>query len=66
MQGLEEPTEVIGTQRADRSGGLRALIGQGGLSGDAQYGRSVWTMPIHDWKPALNRFAIEFAGRLPA
>ena len=31
MQGLEEPTEVIGTQRADRSGGLRALIGQGGL-----------------------------------
>ncbi|HEY6410834.1 MAG TPA: IS256 family transposase, partial [Ktedonobacteraceae bacterium] len=25
-----------------------------------------WTMPIHDWKPALNRFAIEFAGRFPA
>jgi putative transposase len=24
-----------------------------------------WTMPIHDWKPALNRFAIEFAGRFP-
>jgi putative transposase len=25
-----------------------------------------WTMPIKDWKPALNRFAIEFEGRLPA
>ncbi len=24
-----------------------------------------WTMPIHNWKPALNCFAIEFAGRLP-
>jgi len=24
-----------------------------------------WTMPIHDWKPALNCFAIEFAGRFP-
>ena len=24
-----------------------------------------WTMPLHDWKPALNRFAIEFAGRFP-
>jgi putative transposase len=24
-----------------------------------------WTMPIHDSKPALNRFAIEFAGRFP-
>jgi transposase-like protein len=24
-----------------------------------------WTMPIKDWKPALNRFAIEFEGRLP-
>lgn len=24
-----------------------------------------WTMPIRDWKPALNRFAIEFEGRLP-
>jgi hypothetical protein len=24
-----------------------------------------WTMPVHDWKPALNRFAIEFAGRFP-
>ncbi|HYT35788.1 MAG TPA: IS256 family transposase [Ktedonobacteraceae bacterium] len=24
-----------------------------------------WTMPIREWKPALNRFAIEFAGRLP-
>ncbi|MBE9011787.1 IS256 family transposase [Pseudanabaenaceae cyanobacterium LEGE 13415] len=23
-----------------------------------------WTMPIHDWKPALNRFAIEFGDRL--
>ena len=23
-----------------------------------------WTMPIKDWKPALNRFAIEFEGRL--
>ncbi len=22
-----------------------------------------WTMPIKDWKPALNRFAIEFEGR---
>jgi putative transposase len=22
-----------------------------------------WTMPIRDWKPALNRFAIEFEGR---
>ncbi len=24
-----------------------------------------WTMPIHHWKPALNCFAIEFAGRFP-
>ena len=24
-----------------------------------------WTMPIRDWNPALNRFAIEFAGRFP-
>lgn len=24
-----------------------------------------WTMPIHNWKSALNCFAIEFAGRLP-
>src|ERR1700730_2740710 len=24
-----------------------------------------WTMPIRDWKPALNRFAIEFAERFP-
>jgi putative transposase len=24
-----------------------------------------WTMPIKDWKPALNRFAIEFADRFP-
>lgn len=23
-----------------------------------------WTMPIHNWKPALNRFMIEFEGRL--
>jgi putative transposase len=23
-----------------------------------------WTMPIKDWKLALNRFAIEFEGRL--
>ncbi len=25
-----------------------------------------WTMPIRDWKPALNRFMIEFEGRLEA
>lgn len=25
-----------------------------------------WTMPIRDWKPALNRFAIEFAERFPS
>jgi transposase-like protein len=24
-----------------------------------------WTMPTHNWKSALNCFAIEFAGRLP-
>jgi putative transposase len=24
-----------------------------------------WTMPIRDWKAALNRFAIEFDGRFP-
>jgi putative transposase len=24
-----------------------------------------WTMPFHNWKPALNCFAIEFAGRFP-
>jgi len=23
-----------------------------------------WTMPIRDWKPALNRFMIEFEGQL--
>jgi transposase-like protein len=32
---------------------------------DAQHLRSAWTMPIHDWKPALNRFAMEFAERFP-
>jgi transposase-like protein len=32
---------------------------------DAQHLRSAWTMPIHDWKPALNRFAMEFAERVP-
>src|SRR6202521_4931637 len=25
-----------------------------------------WTMPIRDWKPALNRFAVEFAERFPS
>lgn len=25
-----------------------------------------WTMPIHDWKGALNRFTILFEGRMPA
>ena len=24
-----------------------------------------WTMPICGWKPALNRFAVEFAERFP-
>ncbi len=24
-----------------------------------------WTMPVQDWKQALNRFAIQFEGRLP-
>ncbi len=24
-----------------------------------------WTMPIGDWKPALNRLAMEFVGRFP-
>jgi putative transposase len=24
-----------------------------------------WTMPIREWKPALNRFAVEFAERFP-
>jgi putative transposase len=24
-----------------------------------------WTMPIRDWNPALNRFAVEFAERFP-
>ena len=24
-----------------------------------------WTMPIQDWKRALNRFALLFKGRLP-
>ena len=24
-----------------------------------------WSMPIRDWKAALNRFAIEFEGRFP-
>ncbi|MGV2831007.1 transposase, partial [Myxosarcina sp. GI1(2024)] len=24
-----------------------------------------WTRPLRDWKAALNRFAIEFEGRLP-
>ena len=24
-----------------------------------------WTMPIRNWKSALNRFAIEFEGRFP-
>jgi putative transposase len=25
-----------------------------------------WTMPIHDWKSALNQFTIQFEGRMPA
>jgi len=25
-----------------------------------------WTMPIHNWKPALNRLALEFGERFPA
>jgi len=24
-----------------------------------------WNMPIHHWQAALNRFMIEFPGRLP-
>jgi len=24
-----------------------------------------WSMPIRDWKGALNRFMIEFPGRMP-
>ena len=24
-----------------------------------------WTMPIHDWKAALNRFTIQFEDRMP-
>ena len=24
-----------------------------------------WTMPIRDWKAALNHFTIQFEGRLP-
>src|SRR5205085_10824534 len=24
-----------------------------------------WTMPIRDWKPTLNRFAVDFDGRVP-
>jgi len=24
-----------------------------------------WTMPIRDWKAALNRFAIQFEDRVP-
>ncbi|MEI2781103.1 MAG: transposase [Candidatus Competibacter sp.] len=24
-----------------------------------------WTLPVQDWKQALNRFAIQFEGRLP-
>ena len=24
-----------------------------------------WTMPIHNWREALNQFAIEFGDRLP-
>jgi putative transposase len=24
-----------------------------------------WTMPIHNWKLALNRFAVEFEERFP-
>jgi transposase-like protein len=25
-----------------------------------------WIMPIRDWKPALNRLAIEFGDRFPS
>jgi putative transposase len=24
-----------------------------------------WTMPVHDWKAALNRFALVYENRLP-
>ncbi len=29
------------------------------------YSAKKWTMPIRAWKPALNRFAVEFAERFP-
>ncbi len=25
-----------------------------------------WTMPLHDWKTALNRFSIQFEERMPS
>ncbi|PQA83413.1 IS256 family transposase, partial [Limnohabitans sp. TS-CS-82] len=24
-----------------------------------------WTMPVQNWKPVLNRFTIQFEGRMP-
>ena len=38
---------------------------KGNATGNMRNIAKKWTMPIHDWKPALNRFAFEFAGRFP-
>jgi putative transposase len=36
-----------------------------GCKGNATGNAKKWTMPIHDWKPSLNRLAMEFADRFP-
>jgi len=40
----------------------RALIQELNLA--VQEASKKWTMPIRNWKPALNRFMIEFEDRL--
>ncbi len=41
----------------------RRLVNESGVPGGAASIKK-WTMPIHNWKPALNRFMIEFEERL--
>lgn len=74
-----EISKVIYTAHAIESSvnmGLRKLIKNRGSfpSGEALLKlfylalcniSKLWTMPIRDWKTALNRFTIHFEGRLP-
>ena len=68
----EEIRRVIYTTNAIESVnmGLRKIIKNRGLFPTDEAALkllylALWTMPIKNWKAALNRFAIVFEGRLP-